>query len=216
MLKFKNFILNLLYPPVCGFCDKICKEHLCKKCEIKIKKYEINSIYIINNKYFNEIFYIFKYKDIIRDYIIKYKFQNKAYLYQVFSEIILKNKKICDNLKKYDIIIPVPIGKKRKRQRGYNQSSLISKEISKNMNLIYEANCLIKQKNTIEQSRLDKNKRKENVQGVYKVLNKGKIVNKNIVLFDDVYTTGNTVNECAKVLKKSGVKSVGVLIFAKD
>ena len=210
-----NFF-NLIYPPVCGFCNQICKECLCKKCEIKIKEYQINSIRKIKDKSFDELLCIFKYKDIIRNTLIKYKFQNKSYLYKTFSKIILKNKKICGFLKNYDIIIPVPISKKRKKQRGYNQSYLITREIAKYSNLKYEKDCLVKQIDTIEQSKLDKIQRKLNVQGVYRVINKEKIISKNILLLDDIYTTGSTVNECAKTLKQAGANKIGVLTIAKD
>ena len=215
-MKIINNILNLIYPPVCGFCGQICNEHLCKKCEIKIKKYQINSIKKIKDKYFDELLCLFKYEDIIRETIIKYKFQNKPYLYKTFSKIILKNKKIYSFLKKYDIIIPVPISKKRKSERGYNQSALIAKEITKNTSLKYEKNNLIKIKNTVEQSKLNKKQRQINVKNVYTIENKETLLNKNILLLDDICTTGNTVNECARILKQAGIKNVGVLTIAKD
>jgi len=208
MKEIIDNILNLIYPPVCGFCNQICKQHLCKKCEIKIKEYEINSIRKVKDKYFDELVCFYKYQDIIRNTLIKYKFQNKAYLYKTFSKIILNNKKICGFLKNYDIIIPVPISNKRKGLRGYNQSYLIAKEIEKFTNLKCENKCLIKQKNTIEQSKLNKNERKTNIQGAYKIIDKEKIFNKNIVLLDDIYTTGSTVNECAKMLKQAGVNKI--------
>jgi ComF family protein len=215
MKIIENF-LNLIYPPVCGFCNQICEESLCKKCKIKIKKYEINSIRKVKDKYFDELLCLFRYEDVIRDILIKYKFQNKAYLYKTFSKIILKNKKIYSFLKKYDIIIPVPISKKRNIQRGYNQSYLIAKEIATNSNLKCENKCLVKQKDTIEQSKLNKNQREINVKDVYRLINKEKILNKKILLIDDIYTTGNTVNECARELKKLGIKHIGVLVIAKD
>jgi len=207
-MKIIDNILNLIYPPVCGFCNKICKENLCKKCEIKIKQYEINFIRKVKDKYFNELISVFKYEDIIRETIIKYKFQNKPYLYKTFSKIILKNEKMCGFLKNYDIIIPVPISKKRNRQRGYNQSYLIAREIAKYVNLKCENKCLIKQKDTIEQSKLDKNQRKINVQNAYKIIDKEKLFNKNILLLDDIYTTGSTVNECSKILKQAGINKI--------
>ena len=207
-MKIIEKILNLIYPPVCGFCNQICKESLCKKCEIKIKEYELNSIRKVKNKYFDEVIFLFKYEDIIRSTLIKYKFQNKAYLYKTFSKIILKNKKICGFLKNYDIIIPVPISKKRKYKRGYNQSYLIAREIAKYTNLNCESKWIIKQKDTIEQSKLNKNERKTNVQGAYKIIEKEKLFNKSILLIDDIYTTGSTVNECAKILKQAGVKKI--------
>jgi len=151
---------------------------------------------------------LYKYEDIIRNVLIKYKFQNKPYLYKTFAKMIINNKKICGFLKKYDIIIPIPISNKRKIQRGYNQSYLISKQIAKCTNLKCESKCLIKQKNTIEQSKLNKEQRKTNVQGAYKIISKEKLINKSVLLLDDIYTTGSTVNECSKILKRIGVNKV--------
>ena len=209
-------LLELIYPNVCGFCNKICKNELCNRCKNKIKKYEINIIIKPQNRYFEELISIFKYEGIIREKIIQYKFGDRAYMNNTFAKIILKNEKICGLLKKYDIIIPVPIHKKRKAQRGYNQTQLIANKISKYLNIKLCNNVLVKNKNTIAQSKLNKKKRVQNIKGVFKILNSEKIKGKDILLLDDIYTTGSTANECSKILKKAGAKTVGVLTIAKD
>lgn len=209
-------LLKLIYPDVCAFCNKIQKESLCKKCEEKIKKYKKDIVIRSKNNYFEELISIFKYEGLIREKIIQYKFQDKSYIYNTFAKIILKNEKVCGLLKKYDIIIPVPIHRKRKLQRGYNQTQLIAKEIAKNIDIELCDDALIKTKNTIAQSKLNKNKRKQNIKGAFRVLDLEKIQGKNILLFDDIFTTGSTVNECSKILKKVGAKTVGVLTIAKD
>ena len=78
---------------------------------------------------------------------------------------MLKNKKFFSILKSYDTIIPVPISKKRRKERGYNQSELIAKEIAKNLGIEYNTDCLFKVKNIVEQSKLNKEER----QKIYKV-----------------------------------------------
>jgi len=126
--------------------------------------------------------------------------------------------KSFENLKKYDIIITVPISKKRKKERGYNQSILIAREISKIINAPIAKNILYKTKNTVPQSSLNKKQREENAKGVYKATNIANMYNKKILILDDIYTTGNTVNECARVLIEKGIKrtNIGVLTIAKD
>jgi len=126
--------------------------------------------------------------------------------------------KSFENLKKYDIIIIVPISKQRKKERGYNQSYLIAKEISKIIKKIIAKKVLYKIKNTTPQSLLNKKQREENAKGVYKAPNTTKLYDKKILLIDDIYTTGNTVNECTKILLNNGVKrqNIGVLTIAKD
>lgn len=209
-------LLELVYPNVCGFCNKICKNELCNKCKMKIIQHQIDIVIKPENKYFKELISILKYEGIIRDKILQYKFEDKAYIYKTFAKIVLKNKKVCGLLKKYDIIIPVPIHKKRKLQRGYNQTQLIAKEISKNIDIKLCNNVLVKNKNTIAQSKLNKNKRKQNIKGAFKALNVQNIQGKSVLLFDDIYTTGSTSNECSKILKEAGAKTVGVLTIAKD
>ena len=228
ILKIQETILNLIYPQTCGICGKINSKALCKKCEINLNKQSENQIIKegteIEDKYFNELMYIFRYESKIRKIIIDYKFNEKSYMYKTFVNFLLKNKKIFENIKKYDKIIPVPISKKRYKERGYNQSLLIAKEIS--MQISYETNnniklelvnnCLIKTKNIIEQSKLNKEDRQHNIQGVYTLKNGSILTNKSILLIDDIYTTGSTVNECSRVLQQAKPNKIGVLVLAKD
>lgn len=211
-----EFILNLLYPKTCGICKKICKQYICPKCKYNIKKYEIANIKKFKDKHFEEMAYIFKYEGIIRERIIEYKFFEAGYIYKTFSEIIIKNKKISDFIKKYDIIIPVPVHKNRKKQRGYNQTELIAKEIGTKLKIDTQINVLIKMQNTKPQSMLDKENRKKNVKNAYKTQNESKIYGKNVLLLDDIYTTGSTANECSRMLKFAGANKIGVLTIAKD
>jgi len=216
-------ILDLIYPNVCGICNKVCSESLCKKCEISLKQYEINKLINCRNnkeKYFDNSLSVFKYEGIIREKIIEYKFSDKPYLYKFFSKIISENEKTLGLFKtKYDIIIPVPIYKKKRQIRGYNQTELIAANIAKSItNLKYDEKILLKMKNTKPQSLLSKKERKCNIKDVFVVNNKHveKIKDKNVIVFDDIYTTGSTVNECSKVLKENGAKEILVLTIAKD
>ena len=220
MRQIRTVPLVSIYPQTCGICGKIYPKSLCNKCEIKIKKeLDVNIInegQEIEDKYFNELMYIFKYEGEIRRLIIDYKFNDKSYIYLTFVNFLLKNEKIFEKIKKYDKIIPVPISKKRLKARGYNQSYLIAKEIAKQTNLEIVNNCLIKTKNIIEQSKLNKEERKQNIQGVYELQNEKLIKDKKILLIDDIYTTGSTVNECSKILRQGNPTEIGILVLAKD
>lgn len=233
ILKIQEKIINLIYPQTCGICGKINHKEICPKCNIQLKKQEKMSTLtkeelkensLEKEKFFEELIYIFKYEGQIRELILDYKFNEKSYMYKTFVNFLLKNKKIFENIKKYDKIIPVPISKKRYKERGYNQSLLIAKEIS--MQISYETNnniklelvnnCLIKTKNIIEQSKLNKEDRQHNIQGVYTLKNGSILTNKSILLIDDIYTTGSTVNECSRVLQQAKPNKIGVLVLAKD
>lgn len=209
-------ILNFIYPPVCGICGKLNSDFLCKKCEKVLDSEAIYGVDKTLDKYFNEHLYIFLYQGIIRRIILKYKFQEEAYLYKTFVNFLLKNKNFFEKIEKYDTIVPVPISKKRKKKRGYNQSELLAKEIAYNANLVLEKESLYKIKDIVEQSKLNKENRLKNIQGVYELVNKEKLNKKKILLIDDIYTTGSTVNECSKVLREAKPKKIGVLTLAKD
>ncbi len=83
-------------------------------------------------------------------------------------------------------------------------------------NIHIETQVLKKAKNNQPQSSLNKEQRRENVKNVYKVQNEVKIQNKEILLLDDIYTTGSTANECARMLKQAGCQTVGILTIASD
>ncbi len=161
-------------------------------------------------------FHVFKYEDLVRKLIIQYKFNDKSYLYKMFCEFIVKNKKSFDFINSYDIILPVPIHRKRMKQRGYNQSELIARELAKNVKIKCYADIIVKIKNNKPQSTLSGKLRKENTKNVYKLNNFEKIENKKILIFDDIYTTGATVDACIRELKNANVAEIGVLTLAKD
>lgn len=216
ILWFINYAINLIFPNVCGICDKISKEDLCKKCEIELKNIAKIKIDKYNDKNFKKHLYIFKYEGIIKERLIKFKFREKAYVYKAFVNFLIKNEKVCRFLKSYDIIIPVPIHYNRKVTRGYNQSALIANELAKKLSIKYEEKVLLKKVNNKPQSTKNKEDRVENVIGVYYTQNEEQIYNKKILLLDDIYTTGSTVNECSKILRQAGAKSIGILTIAKD
>lgn len=203
---------------MCGICGKLNQNFLCQKCNNTLKnqaKFNVEN-FQKKEKYFKELLYIFKYEGIIRKTILKYKFQEESYLYKTFVNFILKNQKFFEFIKSYDTIVPVPISKKRYKERGYNQSYLIAKEISKKTKLELQNRCIIKSKNVIEQSKLNKEEREKNIKGVYEIIDKENLQNKRIILVDDIYTTGNTVNECCRILQKAQPKSISVIVIAKD
>jgi len=203
---------------VCGFCGKLDKNSLCNKCKIRIQKNAIYKTedYKETSSYFDEHIYLFQYDGEIRDAILNFKFNEQSHIYRTFLEFIKNNENICAQIKKYDIIMPIPISKKRMKQRGYNQSALIAKNIAKMLNIDYKDNILVKIKNNKPQSELGQSERSKNVKGVYKLKGPRKKNKKKILLIDDIFTTGSTANECAKVLKEDNAIGVGIFTIAKD
>ncbi len=227
--KIIDYIWNLIYPQKCTVCGKLGENILCKKCEIKLNTKKIYGYEILNNQ-IGRITYIYSYTDIIRELLIKYKFNECTYLYKTIVKLCSNDKKIFEIFKQYDTIITVPISKKRLKQRGYDQVDLIFRNIVnqlelenqnevKKQKLNYRSDILVKEKNIISQSKLNKIDRELNVKGAFS-LDKSKINNikgTKILLIDDIYTTGSTVLECAKVLKKEiSNLEIDVLVIAKD
>ena len=197
------------------------KKSLCNKCRNKLKeeyKFERDDYKTDVSKNFIEHYYFFKYKNLIREQILGLKFNEKAYNCQTLAYFLKNMQKSFEKLKKYDIIIVVPVSRKRQKDRGYNQSEIIAREISKILNIPIKRNRLYKNKNTVPQSTLNKEQREENAKDAYIAKNCKKIANKKILLIDDIYTTGSTANECAKALVNNGINrnQIGILTIAKD
>lgn len=274
-----DFVLNFLFPPVCGICGKLDKNWICNKCKRRLEKYErfelikgkekINKLFNFQDKnnesnfkidsdriqnlkdktyekiYFDEFLYCFEYKSLVRNLILKYKFSDCGYLSNLFVNVILNNKKINEIFESYDIMIPVPMDKKKKALRGYNQTELITNIINKKLNFdkkikcekknyhkalkiekqnfsdninnkILIENCIIKVKYTKTQSTLSAKERTQNIKNAFKIKDKIELRNKKVILFDDIATTGSTINEISKILKENGTEKILVVVIAKD
>ena len=209
-------VLDIIFPPKCGFCGKINKEYLCKKCELKLDYLKKDKIRKMLNEAFSYLLYGYEYKEEIRKKILDFKFSDKPELANTFVKLLLNNKNICGFIENYDIMIPVPMYKKKQIMRGYNQTELIAKRIAENLHLDYAEDVLTKIKNTETQSNLDAKDRQNNVKNAYECKNMKKIYEKKVILFDDIFTTGSTAAECSKQLRIAGSKEIAVLTVAKD
>lgn len=218
MHRLIELALDFLFPPVCGICGQLGDKYICEKCMREIKTIEKNGHIKVNNEDYSEQFWLFEYKDLIRNLILRYKFNEQSFLYRTFVEIIIHNEKAVKYIKNADYIVPVPIHKSRYKERGYNQCALIAKELSNQIqNIDFLPKLLYKDKKTSPQSTLDKDERINNVKGVFSIKNeRQEHQGKSIILLDDIYTTGNTVRACAFQLKRAGFDKIKVITIAKD
>lgn len=115
------------------------------------------------------------------------------------------------------LIIPVPLHPFRKIERGFNQAELIAKPLAEAFHLTYSPQSLARIKNTLPQVSLKKDKRLENIRGAFAVRPEAEplLKDKDVILVDDVFTTGATLRECGRTLKKAGVRWVYAITFAK-
>jgi ComF family protein len=116
---------------------------------------------------------------------------------------------------KVDVVVPVPLHPKRKKERGFNQAQIIAKELARIKGIEVGDQLLLKIKNVPPQTSLRVEEREENVSGAFAVAEKDKIKGSVVLLVDDVYTTGSTIRECSSVLRNADVKEVKALTVAQ-
>ena len=227
-------LLNLLYPQdiKCIICDcelntgshySICEKcfhslprnngKTCLKCGEPIKsmaKYCLHCKKSTPN--FTKSFAPLIYKPPITNLIKDFKYNNKKYLAKTLGSFLVESY-IINNLN-CDIILPVPLYLLREKQRGYNQAYLLAMEFNKQLNLPVNKDILVRTKNTLTQTFLSKQERMKNVKNAFKVTNAQLVKNKVVLLIDDVYTTGSTLNECSECLLLAGAKKVYCLTLA--
>lgn len=206
--KLWEGLIEVVYPRE-NYCI-ICKEEDCFGiCDTCIK-----SIKTIDNLYQDEIVSYGYYGGVLKDLILKFKYKNNFTAGDILAEFlevyITKN----FNYKKY-IITYIPLSKKSKKIRGFNQCEYIAKKISRDLS-IEVLEVLVKQKETKEQKKLKRDERYENIKDAFQVKKGIEVKNYNIILIDDVTTTGATIQEAHKLLKKFEVKHIKLLTLAKS
>lgn len=201
-------LIEIIYPRE-NYCI-ICKTEDCFGiCDICRK-----SVKTINDSYQDEIISYGYYGGVLKDLILKFKYKSNFtagdILTEFLEEYIIKN----INYEEY-IITYVPLSKKSKKARGFNQCEYIAKKIARDLS-IEALEVLIKPKETKEQKKLKRDERYKNIKDAFEV-KKGMNVNSySIILIDDVTTTGATLQEAYKLLKKFKVKDIKLLTLAKS
>jgi len=149
------------------------------------------------------------YEGVLKRAVSLLKFYGIKRLSRPLSEVMLKMK-----IPESDVVIPVPLHDKRLKKREFNQSALIAKYLASSMGIKIILNGLVKVRDTMPQVGLSSHERKKNIRGAFAVKNNSLISGKDIVLVDDVVTTGATVRESSKVLKKAGARNIYVITLA--
>jgi len=205
-------LINFIFPPRCSGCGvllPLCAEELiCSGCLAEIKSAELPAVEYSHCRLISSALYTGAAKNLIKEM----KFRNTRSCAGILARVM------TDSFIKHSggfspgIIIPVPLHKSRKNERGYNQSALIAKRVSKLLKIPFSSSLMRRIRNTPSQRGLHPDERIKNVKGAFAV--RGKIP-ATVLLIDDVATTGATVNECAATLKASGAARVASLTFAK-
>lgn len=159
---------------------------------------------------------VFYYRD-IRKTIFHFKYSgyrtDGLILAKYMAECLLKNE--CSGILNTDIIVPIPISVKKEKKRGFNQTAVLSETLSIELGIDYCPDVLKRVKNTVPQSKLTGLERKYNVMNVFEFNDKYFIKGKNILLVDDIFTTGSTIEECARILMYAGADKVYFITLAR-
>jgi len=230
----KEFILDLLFPKFCLNCGKE-ENYLCDNCFSLIDILErqycpfCNSPKVVidnktcsfckRTKNLTGLYCAASYENfIIKKLVNQFKYGScikelsKPLSFLITAHFNALGVKFT---KAHIILIPVPLYKKKQKQRGFNQAEEIGKNLSEYLKIPILNNVLIKTKQTLSQIELKKDQRKENIKGVFSVQYPELIKNQKILLIDDIFTTGSTMEECAKVLKEKGAKKVWGVVVAR-
>jgi len=165
----------------------------------------------IENKHFEKLYAATYYHEYEKQLIYDFKYNQKPYLAKEIASMIVS--KLGD--KEYDAIIAVPLSKEKFEKRQYNQAVEIVKYMSYELKIPSLKKTLIREKDTLPQNDLSPLERIMNLNDAFVIRNSESVKDKKILLIDDIYTTGSTVDICAKTLVLGGAKSVDAAVFAR-
>lgn len=196
--------------------------------KVNISKKQITKLLENRNFYFKKektISFLPYQNKLIKNLFYNFKFKKQPKIAKIFSEILFENlPEVLEYLYIQEnfsdpVLIPIPISFLRKISRSYNQNNLILKEFQKlggNKFVKIEKNILFKIKHTKPQTKMkNKKERKENIKNSFFLFNAKKLKNKNIIIFDDIKTTGSTLIEAERILKKVKPKKILFLTIAQ-
>lgn len=193
-------------PPFCRKCSRCLGSHIeqtyCKECRNAKPSFDFAWGACL-------------YEDPLKELIHRFKYGQKTRLRRLFADVMISHIKEYDlDIGQFDAIVPVPLSSTRLRERGYNQARLLAKELSEKFSIPLEENRLRRLRHTGPQSLLDEKQRWTNIKGAFTIRKLKNLRRENILLVDDLLTTGATASEAARALKDAGAGTVGVLTLA--
>ena len=230
-------VLSLLYPKRCPVCDDIvipkgsmvcdsCKDilqpvkpPLCYKCGRQIISEDLEYCDTCSNYNFSfeRAFSLWPYNNTVKASLSNFKYKGRREFADYYAQKLYEHFAPLITKLDIDIIVPVPIHTDRLKTRGFNQSALIAFKLAEKAGLPIADDYLLRKKNTLAQKNLDYIARRANLREAFSINKNSKyygIYLKNVLLLDDIYTTGSTADACAKVLKEAGSDRVYVLCAA--
>jgi len=194
--------LWLLFPPKCLICGGYSEKCICDGCFSRIK---------FIDRIEGDVYFVGAYEGVLEKAIKLLKFRLKKKISRDLSFIMLNHNPFVD----FDIIVPVPLHKKRMAERGFNQSAEIAGDLSRETGKPVIEGVLVRSRDTRHQFELSPRERSLNIKGAFTIKDPVKVFNKRVLIIDDIYTTGATINECRRCLLSAGARSVDSLVLSR-
>ena len=221
MIKIFDAFLNAVFPRRCSYCGKTVKPGMscCDDCAVSLPRIEGEICRKCGRekkccscrnaeKYYDGLAAPFYFTGNVRKGIHAYKFRRWRTSAEAFGGEMAKTVRSRFESVDFDFIISVPLTDKSRRERGYNQCELLADELSRHLGIEHKKDILVKIYETRKQHTISSVFRKGNLSGVFEVNNPAEVEGKTILLVDDISTTGETFNECSKMLWLYGAESV--------
>jgi ComF family protein len=220
LATFWELLLNFFFPLQCVICGRLLpaddRYRVCGDCWSRI-------IYLnrpIDIRLSLEgIWSVGVYDGVLKELIHQFKYKEKKYLANPLGKLLVDFVGKYLREERFDYIVPIPLNKTRQKKRGYNQAELLARVLGEAVDKPILTHLVKRRKKTKPQFGLNRDERFENLSGAFEISESGKedvaaIAGKTILLLDDLATTGATLDECAKALKKAGVNEVYGLVLA--
>lgn len=223
---WKEWLISIFFPRRCPICDeavlygqKLCdkckkkvsyiKEPACKKCgkQLENMRQEYCMDCVKKTHHFIQGKAVFSYEKTMKGSMYRFKYAGKREYADFYAEEAVKRYADWIKRKGIEVIVPVPIYKGRKRERGYNQAEVFAKALGRKLSIPVDNKMVLRMKNTAPQKELSERQRKDNLKGAFQV-GTNIVEYSKILLVDDIYTTGTTIDTIAADLKKAGIKEV--------
>ena len=219
-MRLLQWILDLLFPRKCALCRKLLSKEetdYCRDCRTKAPRFPVlrekdHPSGKSKLQFLDSVTAVWYYKENVRESILRLKFHKAAFLADPFGRS-LAMKVMETHPEDFDLLTWVPVSAKRKRKRGYDQAELLAKAAGKELGIPAQS-LLQKIRDNPAQSGMSGEARKANVLGAYQIKANTDLSGRRILLIDDVFTTGATAEECAKVLLEGGAKEVHCAVVA--
>ncbi len=228
--KVAEALLRLLYPNTCPLCGRVTKERvcpacaeavqpvrepICKKCGKPVSSEQAEYCHDCSRtrRCYDEGRALWLHRGGAAWSVYQFKFHNRRIYAGFYASEMARVYGDYVRKKRISLIIPIPLGRKKRRMRGFNQAEILAEKLSGRLQISLDAVHLVRRRDTVPQKSLDPAARRENVRGIFHWTGRP-LAGRSVLLVDDIYTTGSTLDSAARTLKKAGAEKVYFLTIS--